>query len=767
MTLNTVLTNKEGTPLAPATTAEQVAYDNTMNVKQAIDSRISDEEYEVLNQRMNTFASLPDGSTTGDAELQDIRVGADGTVYESAGEAVRGQISGLKSALIDITSLDEYTDNDGIYAGSTYHWALNNTGSKHYHLWNKNWNFIGSKNKYKISAICAYINYAWTVEDPATITDAASLTIIESGGTYDGYTNLGNTDTLSPEQHEITIDKPEGANYLLVDFGYTEPQYVELNYVTGDFHVQKDGVWTESIKNEAVTEEKLNKGAVTEEKIAEEAVGKEKLKTGTVDAKRLDISFKRVYLEPYIAEKGLETYAQTTRAYTGDIPSNIYCIELKAGKKYMVIGNTIPRNENIVADSTQGKQYVNDTVCFSSKKIEWKSGMPFTIADLGVGMIYSILRKLYSNEKITGNETLKNSTTTYRPSMFSPTIDMYVYFGSYEPVGSQYLIPVYTGSFFCEVDEIPYFENETDYVSTTNDQFCIANAYQKNYSSFSTTGLKNDELVTKIFASEKNKMLEEALFRGSRNISDYQVCAYVIGDSITYAASNAGLQNAWRKYISTKLNLYEMALAVSGTTLTYGYAYDFNGNAQGSDSYDLEMTGVRGIKTKLKSTQNQWSTFSKGMLEFAIVALGTNDFGNNAKLGSVETLDDDGTFYGATYQLFHFLHDDMEIPYVIFVAPFKRQNWNVKNEAEVPYTIYELVHALAEISLLENDMYVLDCTDRWYLNYDDPDIRAKSFIDYVHITGYAHHMFTIDLAIFIQNIVAVRGLRHYQPQFIK
>lgn len=40
MTLNTVLINKEGTPLAPATTAEQVSYDSTRNVKQAIDGSI-------------------------------------------------------------------------------------------------------------------------------------------------------------------------------------------------------------------------------------------------------------------------------------------------------------------------------------------------------------------------------------------------------------------------------------------------------------------------------------------------------------------------------------------------------------------------------------------------------------------------------------------------------------------------------------------------------------------------------------------------------
>lgn len=68
----------------------------------------------VARQRIDNLAKLPEGSTTGDAELADIRVGEDGTEYETAGKAVREQVSGLKNILSPVVS-EKLIWTDGYY----------------------------------------------------------------------------------------------------------------------------------------------------------------------------------------------------------------------------------------------------------------------------------------------------------------------------------------------------------------------------------------------------------------------------------------------------------------------------------------------------------------------------------------------------------------------------------------------------------------------------------------------------------------------------
>ena len=64
-----------------------------------IAEKANEKDLQLQKARIDTFTKLEEGSTTADAELKDIRVGANGTTYENAGNAVREQFNELKEDL--------------------------------------------------------------------------------------------------------------------------------------------------------------------------------------------------------------------------------------------------------------------------------------------------------------------------------------------------------------------------------------------------------------------------------------------------------------------------------------------------------------------------------------------------------------------------------------------------------------------------------------------------------------------------------------------
>lgn len=76
-----------------------------------------------LKQRVDNISNLPDGSTTADAELVDIRVGANGVTYSSAGEAVREQFKGNDEKINSLK--EDLVAQNSIYNGGLFDYVYN------------------------------------------------------------------------------------------------------------------------------------------------------------------------------------------------------------------------------------------------------------------------------------------------------------------------------------------------------------------------------------------------------------------------------------------------------------------------------------------------------------------------------------------------------------------------------------------------------------------------------------------------------------------
>lgn len=79
---------------------------------------------EVERERINQFTKLEEGSTTGDAELQDIRIDKDGRTHSNAGTAVRNQVAEIHGVLngegITLTPKDFEQGSWAVQEGGSY-----------------------------------------------------------------------------------------------------------------------------------------------------------------------------------------------------------------------------------------------------------------------------------------------------------------------------------------------------------------------------------------------------------------------------------------------------------------------------------------------------------------------------------------------------------------------------------------------------------------------------------------------------------------------
>lgn len=237
---------------------------------------VADTNNQIATLQARVDNIIPDGTQTeGNTELLDIRVGADGTTYDSAGNAVREQISQLKGDLTEKVAKDgfnevtkinaDFVTNDSIYINPKIEWTTSAVSSYATHSividnilipWAVDsdyvWVYIGSSTCPDNTKAIAYTYY----NDNGVIKQAGS-TVIDTPklGVFRGIPKNGKDivkikidlyssfETIIPAGTkttvtEVMVSKYKGITYTLDDVKVKSSDIVDI---FEEYHVKRDG----------------------------------------------------------------------------------------------------------------------------------------------------------------------------------------------------------------------------------------------------------------------------------------------------------------------------------------------------------------------------------------------------------------------------------------------------------------------------------------------------------------------------------------------
>ena len=233
-----------------------------------------------------------------------------------------------------------------------------------------------------------------------------------------------------------------------------------------------------------------------------------------------------------------------------------------------------------------------------------------------------------------------------------------------------------------------------------------------------------------------------------RTPDDGELYLHFIGDSII-EANSVGVAHAYRTIVPGHFNAPNGYLAKGGAAVTsgYGFAWDEGGAA-----------GYAGLSAKLDAMNG----YRCSQYDVVVFAMGTNDWGNDAPLGTIDDTDDT-TFYGALKLTYDKLMERFPNAAFIVMIPFKRENWNAQNEAG--HYLLEYCRAIYEVLNLRKyrRFYILDLFDKWFLDWDNEVMRRQYFVDYVHPNKTAHICIARALEEKITEVMAIEGIKKIVP----
>lgn len=438
----------------------------------------------------------------------------------------------------------------------------------------------------------------------------------------------------------------------------------------------------------------------------------------------------------------LDGYGTTAGVKAENANCAIYSVKFEAGKTYCIAPLPYPVNTN---------EFVTDPSDIAN--FGWYHAYP-SLPDaaealangrFAFGVINTIMIKAVSDGYI--EPAISGQTLAGPPEYFTVKQDWYLLRASVKPDAGKRINNYFVAEVQAGMSDIGNgMHGQSWYV------------YKKDLGN----GIARDEgYLQQIFASKTAKTENQRTYAAmSRDVPrDRTLCIQFIGDSITYAASNAGLQNAFRKYVPMNLRAQSMALCQSGASVTTGSgSFDWNGKQNTDESYDAAMSGYSGLAQKLAEYKTNLSLkMWADAVDIAVVELGTNDHWEQAALGAATDLTEDTNFYGAVEKTLALLEETFPSAQILWLLPFKNQKWKTSTVKMVDYLI-----ALKILCQMHTRCWVLDLFDKWFLNYDDTDVRSKFFRDGVHITGDAHKCVAESMIDKIRQIISVCGLRQIE-----
>lgn len=490
--------------------------------------------------------------------------------------------------------------------------------------------------------------------------------------------------------------------------------------------------WMEANPDATTT---VQDGAVTAEKLADHAVTIGKLDGIQCIDKLVPWE---LFLDGYNT-KVLQLYPAADSA--------IYSLHLEKGKTYCVGALPYPTPVNVAADPT----YPDNTL------VGYYAGYaaPLRAEDLisrgayydtlGFGIWNTVVKQMYTGgyiEDSTDYDWSQNVVGEY----FTMLADVWIYRAARKPDAGMI------------INSMKVFEAEpgeqhavNTFGSPTIFRFDLGTGY-------STDGLSHTTGRMAVMAQTQNDRVYAAM---SRDVPrDRSLWIAFIGDSITFGGGNAGLQHAFRKYVSMNLNAPQQTFCQSGVSVTTGSgSFDWKGKT--GENYDPTASGYAGLVGKLPKTETCFGArYLKEGVDIVVVELGTNDFWEGAPLGSVSDLTDDTTFYGAVEKTLTLLEDTYPNAQILWLLPFKNSRWTEPNSAG--HTLVEYLIALKILCQTHQRVWVLDLFDKWYLDYDNQSVRNRFFNDQVHPSGNAHKCVAEAMIDKIRQIISIVGLRRIE-----